>query len=194
MKFQMSENSLFAVLLRSRWWVSFGICALIVVLARTFFSKELWVFVAAGGFPFFVLGCIAFWRQRGQLSPTRIEQWLSEAGGLSWPRFAQTLKETMLAKGYSIDTYAQAGADFEAQFQGRTVLVSAKRWKAAMTGLEPLQELQRAIEMRDSGRGMLISLSAPSAKAQEFARKHNIQLMFGKDLAQWMSSKSTGTR
>ena len=34
MKFEMAKNSLFAVLLRSQWWISFAIAAGIVALVK----------------------------------------------------------------------------------------------------------------------------------------------------------------
>ena len=36
-KFKMAENSLFAVLLRSRWWISFAICAAVVLVSLAVF-------------------------------------------------------------------------------------------------------------------------------------------------------------
>jgi restriction system protein len=41
MKFKMSEKSLFAILLRSPWWVSFLIGALLVLLTRVFLPENL---------------------------------------------------------------------------------------------------------------------------------------------------------
>ena len=59
MKLKMAENSLFAILMRSPWWMSFGIAAGLVALALAALPPA-WtyygVFVAA---PFVVTGAIA---------------------------------------------------------------------------------------------------------------------------------------
>ena len=65
----MAENSLFAVLMRSRWWISFAICAAVVLVSLAVFPKDISPFAALGAFPFFVVGCIAFYRQMSAPSP-----------------------------------------------------------------------------------------------------------------------------
>jgi len=63
MQFTMNENSLFAVFLRSRWWVSFAIA---VGLSATAIAVLPAAYVFAGyvmGAPFALIGCMAAWRQ-----------------------------------------------------------------------------------------------------------------------------------
>ncbi|MBN8509743.1 MAG: restriction endonuclease, partial [Burkholderiales bacterium] len=70
MKLRMAENSLFAILLRSPWWVSLAIAAALALLARLLLPER---FVAVGafgaGFPFVVIAAIAAWRRLRAPSP-----------------------------------------------------------------------------------------------------------------------------
>ena len=56
MKFKMAEKSLFAILLRSPWWISFGIALGFGLAAKALLPAEYVVFGALGGFPFVVVG------------------------------------------------------------------------------------------------------------------------------------------
>ena len=60
MKWQVSENSLFAVLLRSPWWVSFLVAAGVFALMRYFLPA---MYASAGALPIAVIGCVAGWKQ-----------------------------------------------------------------------------------------------------------------------------------
>ena len=59
MKFKMSENSLFAVLLRSPWWISFVVVGLITLAAGALLPTEYFVVGGGEGFPIFVVGWTA---------------------------------------------------------------------------------------------------------------------------------------
>ena len=63
MKFKMSPNSLFAVLLRSPWWVSFALMGLFSLAAVALLPRDYALAGVLGTFPFFAVGCIAAWRQ-----------------------------------------------------------------------------------------------------------------------------------
>ena len=55
MKFKMSEQSLFAILLRSPWWISLALAVGFALLARALLPAEYFVFGVMGGFPFIVI-------------------------------------------------------------------------------------------------------------------------------------------
>ena len=89
MKLKMAENSLFAILMRSPWWMSFGIAAGLVGLAlrRRFRlrGRTTGMFVAA---PFVVTGAIAALRQFRAPSAARVERTLNAIRAMSWNDFA----------------------------------------------------------------------------------------------------------
>ena len=60
MKWEINENSVFAVLLRSPWWISVLIAIAIAAALRIFLPLEFAIF---GGLPFGVIACVAGWRQ-----------------------------------------------------------------------------------------------------------------------------------
>ena len=70
----MAEKSLFAVLLRSPWWISFVVVGLITLASGVLLPKEYFVVGALSGLPIFVVGCIAAWKQLRAPSPTRVAQ------------------------------------------------------------------------------------------------------------------------
>ena len=58
MKWKMAENSLFAVLLRSPWWISAAIAAGLVTIAQAFLPPDFRLAGAFGALPF---AAIALW-------------------------------------------------------------------------------------------------------------------------------------
>ena len=58
MKFRMAENSLFAVLLRSRWWISLLIAIGFVGVVQALLPPEYRLVGSMGAFPFFVIAGI----------------------------------------------------------------------------------------------------------------------------------------
>ena len=63
MKLKMAEKSLFAILLRSPWWISFALAGVVSMAARLLLPAAYADVGMMGGLPFAVIGCIAFWRQ-----------------------------------------------------------------------------------------------------------------------------------
>ena len=72
MQLKMSENSLFAVLLRSPWWISFGLAIAIGAGTYAIFPKDMASLAPFVGLPFIVTGCIAAWRWRLYLIDRRL--------------------------------------------------------------------------------------------------------------------------
>ena len=55
---KMAPNSLFAILLRSPWWISVGIALGFALASKALLPGEYWLFGAMGGFPFTVIGAV----------------------------------------------------------------------------------------------------------------------------------------
>ena len=79
----MPPNSLFAVLLRSPWWISFALVGLIALVAFALLPAQYAVVGALGGLPIFVVGCMAAWRQLHAPSPARVASSTSSTGAES---------------------------------------------------------------------------------------------------------------
>jgi restriction system protein len=181
MKFKMAPNSLFAVLLRSPWWISVGIFLLFVAAAYAWLPTEYRVAGAMGAAPFAIIGVIAAWQQARLPSAKRSEELLRAVNAMAWPQFSTMLQEGFAKQGYTVET-RQGAADLALARAGRTTLVSARRWKAARHGEESLQTLLSAAQAGDAD-CLYVALGELSPNAQSFAKRNNVQLMQGPALA-----------
>ncbi len=179
MKLKMAENSLFAVLLRSPWWVSF------LLAGGAFLGMRLLIpdmYAVAGALPFFVIAMVAAWRQLRAPSASRIAAGLEKLRAMSWEEFARALDTGFQRQGYAVKRVSGA-ADFELEKSGRVSLVSARRWKAAVTGVEPLRELSAAGEKREAGECIYVLCGEMTANARKFAKEKVVRLVEGAELA-----------
>jgi restriction system protein len=181
-KLRMAENSLFAILLRQRWWVSASIALVIGLVGAALLPPDWRVAGALSGFPFAVIAAMAAWRGRHAPSADRIAQVDAAVRAMPWPAFAELLEQAFRRDGHEVRR-TSGGADFELVRQGRTLLVSARRWKSARTGLEPLRELQTAREKAGAA-ALCIGLGEVSAPAAAFAAQHRIALWQAGELAE----------
>jgi restriction system protein len=181
MKLKMAPNSLFAVLLRSPWWISVGIFLLFVAAAYAWLPAEYRAAGAMGGAPFAIIGVIAAWQQARLPSAKRSDEILGAVSAMAWPQFSTLLQEGFAKQGYIVES-RHGAADLALSRAGRTTLVSARRWKAARHGEESLQTLHSAAQASDAD-CLYVALGQLSANAQSFAKRNNIQLMQGAALA-----------
>ena len=184
MKFKMSENSLFAILLRSRWWVSLLVVAAIVLLSAALLPGPYVPFGMVGALPFLVIALLAAWRQRHAPDPARVAAVLVRAASMPWRDFAALLEAAFQRQGYVVMRLDQPDADFQLTKGAQTTLVSGKRWKAANTGVQPLQALSSAQTALGASGSTFISLAPVSDSAQRFAKAQGIHLMSLAELAQ----------
>lgn len=183
MKLQMAKNSLFAILLRSPWWISLAIATALSTVAWVLLPAEWRIAGALSSFPFVVIAAMAAWRQRDLPSAARIEQTVASVSALAWPAFADLLEQAFRRDGHD-PTRRGGAADFSLERKGRTMLVSARRWKAARTGLEPLRELQAARESAEAADALYIGFGELSEQAVDYARQNRIAVWQAAELAQ----------
>lgn len=189
MKLKMAENSLFAVLLRSPWWVSVLVAAAIAALARAALPSEYVPYGAMGAFPLLVIAVLAAARQWRSPNAAQIEQALQALRAMTWREAATTVEAGLRREGYTVRSVGSAGADFEASKAGRTVLVSCKRWKAASIGIEPLRALHAAVQAAQASEGLYVGIGEPTEAALRFAREHRLRLVQGAELARLVPAR-----
>jgi len=194
MKWEMHENSLFAVLLRSAWWMSFGLGLAISVVAATMLPEQWRVFGAVMGLPFLGIGCVAAWRQFQLPSAGRVERTLAAVRALSWNDFAAALEEGFRRDGYVVTRVDGAGADFQLTKDWRTLLVSGKRWKAGRTGVEPLRDLDALRAAREAHEGLYVATGEVTEQARAFAAQHRIRVLDGAELARLLPALGRARR
>lgn len=184
---RMNPNSLFAILLRSPWWISFLVAFGIGAVARLLLPDSLTPYAWFFALPFAAVGCAAAWQQWRQPGAGDIAATLERVRSASWEEFSAALGEAYRRQGHAVSANALAGADLELEREGRLTLVACKRWKAATTGVDPLKDLAGAREKRGARYATFVTAGELSAKAQAFARESDIQVLQGAELAALLS-------
>lgn len=186
MKLKMAPNSLFAILLRSPWWISAAIALAIGGVGAALLPPDWKLVGASGGFPFAVIAAMAGWRQARQPGAARVQAVSDAVARMAWPAFAALLEQAFRRDGYAVrrNDRREGAWDFELERQGRRMLVSARRWKSAQTGLETLRALQAAREQADVADALVIGLGTLSEAARPFAAQKQIAVWQAPELAQ----------
>jgi restriction system protein len=186
MKFKMSEKSLFAALLRSPWWVSFLVMLAVALVAGALLPEDYKIPGMLGAFPFFVIGVMAAWRQRNAIGTDRINTLVEEARQMGWRDFSILVEEGLRSQGFEVSRLEQGPADFQIRKNGKTTLVSAKRWKAATLGAEHLRDMLAARESMEAFSCSCMCLGTFSRTALDLADKTPMQLLGPSSIAQLM--------
>ena len=183
MKLKMSEKSLFAILLRSPWWWSFLIAAVMMLLARVFLPEAFRAVGMLSALPFAVLGITAAWRQRDKPSPERVSLALTHLADMSWKQFLPIMEQAFVEQGFSVMPLNASAAALQLENSGKVTLVSCKRWKAATLGVEVLRDLKALQVSQDAAYAACVSLSLPTGVALKFAKANEVQLICQEELA-----------
>ena len=182
MKFKMAKNSVFAQLLRANWYVSGFIGAFMGLIGVVSMPPGYRPFGAIMGIPFLIICFIRFRQQWDEPGPMRTEEVLQTMRKLSWDQFAAEVEAALLRDGFAVTRIDLPEADFSITADGRTALVSCKRWKVVNTGVEPLKQLQKAVEKQDANEGFYITAGEYSQTALSFAAEKKIRLINGMPL------------
>jgi restriction system protein len=183
LKFQMAKNSLFAILLRSPWWVSALLAVLLGLLGFALLPGQFRAAGALSGLPFALIAGIAARRQWHLPSVARVAQTQQALAAMPWPAFAILLEQAFLRGGHTVERGKTADVDFVLVRQGRRMVVSARRWKSARTGLEALRPLLAARDATEAPDALYIGLGPLSDNAQAFAATHRIAVWQAAELA-----------
>ena len=183
MKLKMAKNSLFAVLLRSPWWVSFVVAGIAAGIAAALLPAAYVPYGVFGAMPFVIIGSIAAWQQFRAPSASQVEAMLERVSSMPWTQFAGLVEQAFRHDGHAVERLARPDADFELTKAGRTSVVSCKRWKAARTGIEPLRELHAAQLAREARDSIYMTLGELSDNARQFASQKGIRVMQAAEMA-----------
>lgn len=181
----MAKNSLFAILLRSPWWVSLAVGAVLAAIGAALLPAEYKIAGALSALPFVVIAALAARRQWHLPSAARVAKVQTAVAAMPWPAFAALLEQAFQRDGHTVlRGRADAAADFVLERKGRTMLVGARRWKSARIGVEVLRTLQTAREAADAPDALFIGLGELSDGARAFAAEHRIAVWQAAELAQ----------
>lgn len=183
-KLKMADNSLFAILLRSPWWVSFLVAGAITAVVAALAPDRFKAFGAVASLPLYGVGCVAAWRQWKAPSAAQLAEKAAALRAMNWREFSAALEQAWRAQGASVQTVTGLEADFCVEQNGRTVLISARRWKAASHGTEPVAQLVAAMRKRELSAGQyLVGQGSVSDSARALARSEGVALIEGDALA-----------
>ncbi len=191
MKLKMSQNSIFAVLLRSPWWMSAGVA---VLLSAGGFAALPLEYAAMGVFaavPFAVISLMAAYKQLRAPSGARVQAVTEAVAAMSWADFSRTVEAGFRRDGCEVERLQTPGADFAVSKDGHVAIVSAKRWKAARNGVEPLRELQAVREKRGAREAIYIALGDVSDNALQYAKAQGVSLMTAPELSKLLRDLKT---
>jgi restriction system protein len=138
-----------------------------------------------------VIGCVSGWRQLRAPSAKRVAERLEALRALSWEDFGPAVEEAFRRQGYEVARSGLAGVDLELTRSGRVTLVSARRWKVARAGAEPLRELEAARRARDAQDCVYVAAGEVTEHATTFAAQNGIRLLQGAELAQLLRDSET---
>jgi len=179
MSLKIPENSIFAMLMRRRWWVS-ALAALATFLLLQLFVP--WAYALFCALPFIVITLMAAWQQSFGPHGARVAKTLEQTRSMSWEEFAQALERGYQAEGYAVRR-VDGVADLELEKLGYLTLVSARRWKAARTGIEPLRDLVAEGEQREARECRYVVAGELTDQARAFAQQKRVRLVAGAELA-----------
>lgn len=185
----MAENSLFATLLRSRWWISFVIAAAIALVAAALLPERFKMVGVVSGLPFLVIGCIAAWRQSRQPSPAVLQALNDELVACNWNTFSQRLQTALTADGYDVARGQEEPVDFELRRQGERILVHARRWKSASMGIETIKTLTDVRHSLQATGAVVITLGDLSEAAARYARDNRLSVWRINELGRLMLAR-----
>lgn len=189
MKLKMSKNSLFAILLRSPWWVSWLLVAVITLASAALLPAGYVAFGVMGGFPFLVIGVMAAFKQWRAPNPARVAEALGQAGAMSWRDFSGLIEGVFTQQGYAVTRMSNPAADFQLVKGSTITLVSCKRWKAANHGVDALRDLVAAKEAHAAQQCSYVSVRPVSDTAKRFAAAQGVTLLSGDELGRLLVEK-----
>jgi len=183
MKLKMSEQSLFAILLRSPWWISFALVAVFALASSALLPAPYIAYGVMGGFPFLVIGIVAAWRQWHTPKPADVAGVLARVGAMSWPEFSAAVEKAYQGQGHAVKPLKNVCADFQLTRAGQVTLVCCRRWKAASQGMDVMRDLTALQKTLQADQSMLITLGQVSEAARRFAKEHGIQIVSEQQIA-----------
>ncbi|MFZ4758828.1 MAG: restriction endonuclease [Burkholderiaceae bacterium] len=192
MKFQMNDNSLFAILLRKPWWVSALVAAAFIAFAAFGLPRTWFIFGATLALPFLVIAGIAGWRQLQLPSAARVAAIEEAVRGMGGPAFTSALEDAWRRDGWTVTRIDDPAAEFAIEQGWRRGVVSCRRWKAARVGVEPLRELHAARERLEKHDAIFVAVGEVSEQAAKFAADHKVRIVAGAELARLLPTLGRG--
>jgi restriction system protein len=190
MALKMAKGSLFAILLRSPWWISLVVVGLIVLVSNALLSPELRVFGWTAAFPFVVIAALALRRQWGQPSAKQQALDWQRLQALGQEAFALALVKGFERKGYTVEVINDARdpwVDLVLTRNDSQTVVSYKRRKMAHPGADTLRALDQARAKRKADQALFLhffDLTDVALQWQKSATTSTLRCVTGQELVE----------
>lgn len=180
MSVKKSNDSIFAILMRSPWWAAAGIATVIAVIAWAVAPAKYGIYASMASLPFWVVAAMAAFRQMRLPSETHVQARIQAIRALSWKDFSAAIEQALQNDGFVVSQLKDgAGADYLLSGTVHTGVVGCKRWKAATIGVDQLRELIKAREKHEANECLYVATGTFTQAALEFAVVNKIRLLHG---------------
>lgn len=190
MKLKLAQNSIFAILLRSSWWISAAIALVLLAGAMAATRPTLAAILFFAALPFIVIAAMAAWKQRDVPSAARVERTANAVRAMSWDTFSAVLHEGFREDGCEVTRLRGEPADYALRRKNRLAVVSAKRWKASRVGVQALRELNATREAHGAQEAIYVTTGEISEQALTYANANQIQFMSERELTRLLPQLS----
>ncbi len=190
MALTMAQNSLFAILLRSSWWLSVIIGLLLIAASLLIAGGKYLIVGITAALPFLGIGAYSAYQQLQRPSSNRVIEVVEQARSMPAADVARRIATAYEAERYSTEVFKPDGADLVMTRGGRVIVLSTKRFKAANTGIEPLKKLITAGQKAEAGGHLYVTLGEVSDTARKYARDNYIDLIDAEALAALFDQKA----
>jgi len=189
MAFRMAEGSLFAVLLRSSWWISVCIAIALIALSLAIADARFLVLGVASSLPFLGIAAYAGYQQYQRPSQQRIQEVAAEARTMRAEQLAEKIAASYIEKRFDSKAFKGGEANLELSRGHQRILLNSKRFKVADTGIDSLKKLVEAGELVGATGYLHVALGTVSTAAIDFANDNNIEIIQAERLAAFFDGK-----
>ncbi|MFK7858225.1 MAG: restriction endonuclease [Granulosicoccus sp.] len=185
----MSQSSLFAVLLRSPWWYSVLIGIVLIAISSIIVNGQYLALGVFAALPFFGIAGYAGYKQSQQPGKKRVLEVNEQARKMPAEQIAEKIAASYREARFDSSAFKGKAADLELSRGNRTLLLCARRFKVANTGIEPLKQLVAAGKKVEATGYLYVALGEISDAAREYARQNDIELIQAVELAAFFDGK-----
>lgn len=190
MAFKMADGSLFSILLRSPWWYSFFIAGFFLAVGSAVARGQYLIFGITAALPFLAISGFAGFRQLRRPSKKRVLEVVQIARKMRSRELAEKIAAAYVSERFRMAPFKGDAADLEITRGSRTILLCAKRFKAATTGIEQLKQFVDAGRSADATGYLYVTLGDISEHARAYASKNNIEFIQPAALAEFFDGKA----
>ncbi|MFK7967166.1 MAG: restriction endonuclease [Burkholderiaceae bacterium] len=190
MKWQMAENSLFAMLLRAPWYTSVGLSLASVGLSFALLPGPYVVFGLAASLPFIGIACYVLYKLAQKPRASVVEAVDGRMRQMNAKEFAAELTRLFQQSGHTVEPGKKPPVDLVVTKGWRVSLVNFKKWKAAHLGIEQVRSLYELKDEHEANNVKIVTLGRVSETAGKYAQEHNIEIVGAERLAEMMSERA----